>query len=67
MNAWVQAVIWRYKQGSLNDPAAVCAEELMYVYNNLQHTSYTRVDEVVEGMSLRQRRQNILDLGVQGV
>lgn len=32
MNAWVQAVVWRYKQGTLNDPAAVCAEELMYVY-----------------------------------
>ena len=67
MNAWVQAVIWRYKQGSLNDPAAVCAEELMYVYNNLQHTNYTSIDEVVDGMSLRQRAQYILDLGEQGV
>ena len=67
MNAWVQAVIWRYKQGSLNDPAAVCAEELMYVYNNLQHTSYTSIDEIVDGMSLRQRAQYILDLGEQGV
>ena len=67
MNAWVQAVIWRYKQGTLNDPAAVCAEELMYVYNNLQHTSYTSIDEVVDGMSLRERAQYILDLGEQGV
>lgn len=67
MNAWVQAVIWRYKQGSLNDPAAACAEELMYVYNNLQHTSYTSIDEIVDGMSLRQRAQYILDLGEQGV
>lgn len=67
MNAWVQAVIWRYKQGTLNDPTAVCAEELMYVYNNLQHTSYTSIDEVVDGMSLRERAQYILDLGEQGV
>ena len=62
MNAWVQAVIWRYKQGTLNDPAAVCAEELMYVYNNLQHTSYTSIDEVVDGMSLRAVSYTHLDV-----
>lgn len=39
----------------------------MYVYNNLQHTSYTSIDEIVDGMSLRQRAQYILDLGEQGV
>ena len=67
MNAWVQAVIWRYKEGLLSDPAAACAEELMYVYNNLQHTNYTSIDEVVDGASLRDRAQYILDLGAQGV
>ena len=67
MNAWVQAVIWRYRQGTLTDPAGAAAEELMYVYNNLEHTSYTSIDEVVDGMSLRERAQYILDLGEQGV
>ena len=67
MNAWVQAVVWRYKQGTLNDPAAVCAEELMYVYNNLEHTNYTSIDDVVDGTTLRDRAQYILDLGAQGV
>lgn len=67
MNAWVQAVIWRYKQGSLSDPAGACAEELMYVYNNLSHTNYTSIDQVVDGMSLRDRAQYILTLGEQGV
>ena len=67
MNAWVQAVIWRYQQGTLNDPAATCAEELMYVYNNLEHTSYTSIDDVVDGTTLRDRAQYILDLGAQGV
>lgn len=38
MNAWVQAVVWRYKANLLADPAAACAEELMCVYNNLEHT-----------------------------
>ena len=42
MNAWVQAIIWRHEQKTLAaDPVAACAEELMYVYNNLEHTSYT--------------------------
>ena len=31
MNAWVQAIIWRYKQGLLSDPVVACAEELMAV------------------------------------
>ena len=28
MNAWVQAVVWRYKAGLLSDPVVACAEEL---------------------------------------
>lgn len=60
-------MVWRYKQGTLNDPAAVCAEELMYVYNNLEHTNYTSIDDVVDGTTLRDRAQYILDLGAQGV
>ena len=27
MNAWVQAIIWRYKAGLLSDPVTACAEE----------------------------------------
>ena len=67
MNAWVQAVIWRYKAGSLSNPVIACAEELMYVYNNLEHTSYSSIDEEKDGRSFRDRAQYILDLGVQGV
>ena len=67
MNAWVQAVVWRYKAGLLSDPAAACAEELLYVYNNLYHTSYSSIDEEMDGISFRDRAQYILDLGTQGV
>ena len=35
MNAWVQAVVWRYQENLFSDPVAACAEELLYVYNNL--------------------------------
>lgn len=41
MNAWVQAIVWRYKDGSLGDPATACAEELMYVWNSLKGASYS--------------------------
>ena len=62
MNAWVQAIIWRHEQKTLAaDPVAACAEELMYVYNNLEHSSYTSIDDVVDGTSLRNRAQYILD------
>ena len=67
MNAWVQAVIWRYKAGTLTDPAAACAEELMCVYNSLYHTNYTSIDDLMDGVSIRDRAQYILDLGAQGV
>ena len=40
MNSWTQAVVWRYKAGLLSDPVVACAEELLCVYNNLEHTSY---------------------------
>lgn len=67
MNAWVQAVVWRYQENLFSDPVAACAEELMYVYNNLEHTSYSSIDDVVDGTTLRDRAQYILDLGAQGV
>ena len=67
MNAWVQAIVWRYKAGTLSDPAAACAEELLYVYNNLEHTSYSSIDDLLDGTSFRDRAQYILDLGNQGV
>ena len=30
MNAIVQAIIWRYKDGTLTSPVEDCAEEMMY-------------------------------------
>ena len=67
MNAWVQACIWRYQQGSMGDPAVACAEELMAVFNSLEGTHYTSIDEEKDGRSFRDRAQYILDLGQQGV
>mgnify|MGYP002508690947 CR=1 FL=1 len=67
MNAWVQAVIWRYQQGSMSDPVTACAEELMAVYNSLEGTHYTSIDEKQGETSFRDRTQYILDLGGQGV
>ena len=67
MNAWVQAVVWRYKAGLLSDPVVACAEELMYVFNNLKHTNYTSIDEELDGWSFRDRAQYTLDLGAEGV
>ena len=67
MNSWTQAVVWRYKAGLLSDPVVACAEELLCVYNNLEHTSYTSIDDTMDGRSFRDRAQYILDLGSQGV
>lgn len=67
MNAWVQAIVWRYKAGLLADPTTACAEELLYVYNNLEHTNYNSIDDLLDGTSFRDRAQYILDLGKQGV
>nr|WP_325205310.1 SpaA isopeptide-forming pilin-related protein [uncultured Oscillibacter sp.] len=69
MNAWVQAVIWRYKQGLLSDPVTACAEELMAVYNSIEGTHYTSVDEkrADSTNSFRDISQYVLDLGKRGV
>ncbi|WP_300604031.1 SpaA isopeptide-forming pilin-related protein [uncultured Oscillibacter sp.] len=67
MNAWVQACIWRYQQGSMSDPVVACAEELMAVYNTLEGTHYTSIDQKQGESSFRDRTQFILDLGGQGV
>ncbi len=67
MNAWVQACIWRCQQGSMSDPVAACAEELMAVYNSLEGTHYTSIDQKQGETSFRDRTQYILDLGSQGV
>ena len=67
MNAWVQACIWRYQQGSMSDPVAACAEELMAVYNTLEGTHYTSIDQKQGNSSFRDRTKYILDLGSQGV
>ena len=67
MSAWVQAIIWRYVWNQFPDPVTVCAEELMHVYNNLEHKNLTSIDDLLDGQSLRDRAQYILDLGAQGV
>ena len=67
MNAWTQAVVWRYKAGLLSDPVTACAEELMCVYNNLEHTNYSSIDDTMDGRSFCDRAKYILDLGAQGV
>lgn len=67
MNVWVQAIVWRYKDGSLDDPATACAEELMYVWNSLKGASYTSIDQTCDGATFRDRAKYILDLGKQDV
>ena len=67
MNAWVQAIVWRYKDSSLGDPATACAEELMYVWNSLKGASYTSIDQTCDGTTFRDRAKYILDLGKQDV
>ncbi len=63
MNAWTQACIWRYQQGSISDPVTACAEEFMAVYNSLKGTHYTSIDDELDGRSFRDRTQFILDGG----
>ena len=67
MNAWVQAIVWRYKEGLFSDPATACAEELMYVHNNINGTNFKSIDDGLEGWSFRDRALYILGLGEQGV
>ncbi len=63
MNAWVQACIWRYQQGSMSDPVTACAEELMAVYNSLEGTHYKDIYEVMDGSTFYDRTKFILDGG----
>lgn len=67
MNAWVQAILWRYQAGTFSDPVRASAEELMYVYNSLEGTHYTSIDDLQGDTSFRDRTQYIFDLGNQGV
>ena len=39
----------------------------MCVYNNLEHTNYSSIDDTMDGRSFRDRAKYILDLGAQGV
>ena len=50
MNAWIQAIIWRYKQGTLTNPVEDCAEELMWVYNCLKGENNTDIHGHTEGL-----------------
>ena len=65
MNAIVQAIIWRYKDGTLTNPVEDCAEEMMYVYNNILGEHYTSIDQEYEGTSFRDFIQTILDEGIE--
>lgn len=67
MNAWVQAIVWRYKEGMFANPVVAAAEELMAVYNVLEGTNHDDIDEELDGSSFRDRTQYIFDLGNQGV
>ena len=67
MNAWVQAIVWRYKAGSLGDPVTASAEELMYVWNSLKNANYISIDQACDGATFRDRTQYIFDLGNRGV
>ena len=67
MNAWVQAIVWRYKEGMFANPVVAAAEELMAVYNVLEGTNYDDIDDKLNGSSFRDRTQYIFDLGNQGV
>ena len=67
MNAWVQAILWRYQAGTLANAVEDSAEELMFVYNSLAGTHYTSIDDKQGNTSFRDRTQYIYDLGNQGV
>lgn len=67
MNAWVQAILWRYQAGTLANAVEDSAEELMYVYNSLAGTHYTSIDDKQGNTSFRDRTQYIYDLGNQGM
>ncbi len=68
MDAWVQAIIWRHKQGTLDsDPVVACAEELMYVFNSLEGTHFTSIDEKKTDLSFRDRAAYVLQLADEGV
>lgn len=67
MNAWVQAVVWHYTENLFSDPLVACAEELIWVHNNQYGTNYSSIDELLDGISFRDRVQYILELGEQGV
>ncbi len=67
MNAWVQAILWRQQAGTMGNPVETCAEELMYVYNSLEGTHYTSIDQKQGDTSFRDRTQYIFDLGMRGV
>ena len=53
MNAWVQAVVWRYTENLFSDPLVACAEELIWVHNNQYGTNYSSIDELLDGISFR--------------
>lgn len=51
MNAWVQAVIWRYRTGAFSDPVLAAAEELKDVYNGMKSAGAASVDDIIPGRS----------------
>ena len=60
MNAWVQAVVWRYKAGLLSDPVVACAEELMYVFNATGPSTLSTSVQRVFGVIAQYMNTNML-------
>ena len=65
MNAIVQAIIWRYKDGTLKNPVEDCAEEMMNVFNSILGENYTSIDDEYEGTSFRNWIQNVINQGTE--
>lgn len=68
MNAWAQAIIWRFETRSIgSDPAKTCAEEYMAVVNSLEGGNYKSINDDYHGESCLERAKYVLDLGARGV
>ena len=65
MNAWVQAVVWRYRTGTMSSPVVAAAEELRDIYRGLKGAWSTSIDDPIPGSSAtyREYTQSIFDQG----
>ncbi len=65
MNAWVQAIVWRYRTGTMSNPVIAAAEELRDIYRGLKGAWSTSIDDPMPGSSASYREftQSIFDQG----